>query len=135
MATTEQIFERLLDIQNVTGESFMRLETEVRDLKDQRFKPYFASGAAFIMIVMGVMGYVYALETRLQGMLFNMNAQVSVSDERIDVLEDRLEARSDTMQVRWETHSDMHAGLSDGLRVVIERLLDDTPYKSKNLEK
>jgi hypothetical protein len=130
MATTEDIFERLVDIQNITGESLMRLETEVRELRDSRLKPYFASGVAFLMVVMGVMSYVYALETRLTSLLFTMNAQVNVSDERLNVLEDRLEDRSETMRVRWEAHSDMHVGLSDGIRILVERLLNDPPSKS-----
>lgn len=110
----------------------MRLETEVRDLKDNRYRPYFASGAAFLVIVLAVMGYVYNLETRLTQLLFKLNADVSVSHERINVLENRLMQRTENIQLRWDSHTQRHSELNDGMRILLRQML---PHKSDLLEK
>ena len=129
--TIEDIFERLLQMQSTSGEAFMRLETEVRELKDNRYRPYFASAAAFLVIVLAVMGYIYNLETRLTELLFRLNADVSVSHERINVLEGRLHQRTENIQVRWDTHMQRHGEINEGLRILLRQML---PHKSDILE-
>lgn len=122
--TVEDIFNSLLEMQKVSSASFSRLEAEVKDLRENRLRPYLTTAAAFLAVTMGVMGYVYNLETRLTAMLFTMNAEVSVTDERIDVLEDRLHQRTENIQLRWESHTDVHRSLSEGMRLLLEEILD-----------
>lgn len=123
MATTEDVLERIVEMQQTSGESFKRLESEVRDLRDSRFRPYFASAGAFLVVTMAVMSYVYNLETRLNGLLFEIHASVNVGQERIDVLEDRLHSRSDNIRVRWESHAAEHERVSDGMRLLLDHVL------------
>lgn len=123
MATTEDILDRLTTLTEQSRQSFDKLEGEVQLIKDQRFKPYFASAGAFLIVVMGVMGYVYALETRLTAVLFSLNAKVAVVHERVNVVDDRLRSRTDTMALRWDTHAQRHKTLDDGLRVLANKLL------------
>lgn len=123
--TIEDIFEQLINIQKTTNNAFIRLESDVRELKDARYKPYFASAAAFLAIVISVMGYVYSLETRLTELLFKLNAQVSVSDERLNVLDNRLKQRTDSIHVRWQTHNDVHDDIRQSLRVMAQEILMD----------
>lgn len=132
--TIEDILDRLIQIQNNSGASFERLETEVRDLKDNRYRPYFASGAAFLVIVLAVMGYVYNLETRLTTLLFKLNADVSVSSERLNVLEDRLHQRTENIQLRWEAHTDSHRSLSEGMKLLLQEILAHKSDSSENEE-
>jgi hypothetical protein len=128
--TIEDIFEQLLAVQDRTEESFKRLEDDVRELRDNRYRPYFASAGAFLAITLGVVGYIYSLETRLTSLLFTMNSQVNVTQERINVLESRLKARTESMQLRWDTHVNAHDSISEGMRILVEKLLDDKPpYK------
>jgi hypothetical protein len=135
MATTEDILDRVVEIQKTSAEAFQRLEGEVRELKDSRFRPYFASAGAFLVVVMGVMSYVYSLETRLNGLLFEIHASVNVGQERVDVLEDRLEARSSSMHVRWETHAGEHERLSRAMALLLDHLLDEAQIKLEHSEK
>lgn len=123
--TIEDIFEQLINIQKTTNNAFIRLESDVRELKDARYKPYFASAAAFLAIVISVMGYVYSLETRLTELLFKLNAQVSVSDERLNVLDNRLKQRTDSIHVRWQTHNDVHEDIRQSLRIMAQEILMD----------
>lgn len=133
MSTTEDILERIVSLQQASSEAFMRLETEVRELKDQRYKPYFASAGAFVVVVMGVMSYVYALETRLNAVLFEINASVQVSHERNNVLEDRLIARTESIHVRWETHSREHSRISDGFSLLLQHMMHTGQLESGDL--
>lgn len=123
--TVEDIFEQLINIQKTTNNAFIRLENDVRELKDARYKPYFASAAAFLAIVISVMGYVYSLETRLTQLLFKLNAQVSVSDERLNVLDSRLKQRTESIHVRWQTHNDVHQDIRQSLRTIATEILED----------
>lgn len=134
-ATTEDILDRLIDIQDNTGESFKRLEHEVRELKDQRYKPYFASAGAFLLVVMGVMTYVYALETRLNALLFEINASVQVTQERVNVTEERLALRSENIKGRWTTHSLEHSRISRGFALLLEEHLKKDGINSEDLKK
>lgn len=135
MATTEDILSRLTELAEYSGKSFERLELDVQALKENRYRPYFASAGAFLVVVLGVMGYIYNLETRLTGVLFNLNAQVAVGDERLNVLADRLAMRTEATLERWHNHADKHTQLDEGLRVLVVRMLDQDEKKSELEEK
>lgn len=124
--TIGQLLQRLTQMAEDSHASFQRIQADVQEIKDQRYKPYFASMGAFLVIVLGVMGYVYNLETRLTNLLFTMNAQVTVSGERLDALEKRLESRTNQMITRWDTHADRHASMDEGMRILVQRILDGT---------
>jgi hypothetical protein len=128
-ATTEDILSRLTELAEYSGKSFERLEIDVQDLKQNRYKPYITSMGAFLVVVMGVMSYVYTLETRLSAVLFSLNARVAVADERMMVLSDRLGVRTEGMVERWSNHASDHARMQDSLRLIVEHMLEEPPHE------
>ena len=132
MATTEDILSRLTELAEYSSKSFERLEMDVQDLKQNRYKPYLTSMGAFLVVVLGVMGYVYNLETRLTAVLFQLNASVAVNSERLNVLSERLTDRTEATLERWHNHAEKHRTLEEGLRLIAVRLIDEGIEKSQS---
>lgn len=124
MATTEDILIRLTSLAEDSREAFLRLEKEVHTARDKRLAGFVGASGAFVAVVVAVMAYVYNLETRLVGLLFELNAEEAVVSERADVLEERLNTRSNNMAQRWDDHTNDHNSIEQEVWA-IERTLRD----------
>lgn len=127
----EKILERLTELSESFSTSFGRMEREVQEIKDARYRPYFASMGGFLVITLGVMGYVYGLELRtrtgmieLMDRINTVNQRVEVNAERMNINQERLEQRSQNQAQTWAVHSKQHDALSEGMRILVEKLID-----------
>ena len=90
--------------------SIKELRQEISELKEQRYKPYFTSVGLFVVITLAVTGYVYNLESRITGALFNLQKEISSNDadirvarEMITIHAERALARQDHAKERERT--------------------------------
>lgn len=123
--TIGELLVRLTSLTERSQEAFTKIEADVQSIKDQRYRPYFASMGAFLVVVIGVVGYVYNLETRLTSILFTLNSEVAVTQERLDVQDSRLQMRTENNRALWETHTNRHDSLDEGLRIMVQKMIED----------
>lgn len=119
------ILVKLSEIAERNDRSFDRLNDDIQEIKDSRHRPYFTTMGAFLVVIVGVMSYVYNLETRLTSIMFDLHGQIheidgftQVNKERIQVVDGRLEARSKNMEHRWATHTSRHTNIDESFRII-----------------
>lgn len=92
----------LKDIAKSTAVSLETIQKEVAELKDSRFRPYLTSMGLFLVIVLGVMSYVYQMEMKFTRSVFELNDRITDSTmlgtrsiDKLEAMEERLHARTE----------------------------------------
>lgn len=120
----DKLLGRMTELVDRSNTSLDKIERELAELKDSRFRPYFTSMGAFLVIVVGVMSYVYSLESRLNGYLLGMTSDMAVMGQSISTLDDRLSTRTGNTIARWDRHEGAHQQHHASHQVLVNRLLD-----------
>jgi hypothetical protein len=107
-----------------THHQLQELTKEVQDIRDTRMRPYLTSMGLFVVMVMGVTGYVYNVELRFTRAFFTIQ-------DRMQVLE-----------IRGEVNTGRDTELSAQLRRMearraakIDEFIDDAAFFMQGMEK
>ena len=94
------------------------MSSEIRELREQRYKPYLTSMGLFLGLALAVTGYVYNLEQRLINGIFAIERGVSeletissTNAARLSDIEERYSMFRDFFEKRWDAHKEDHREL------------------------
>ena len=114
--------------------SIKELRQEISELKEQRYKPYFTSVGLFVVITLAVTGYVYNLESRITGALFNLQKEISSNDADIRVAREMVEIHAERAMARQDHTKEREAAISarvDELKQGSSRIADELVHHLK----
>jgi hypothetical protein len=130
-ADTLALLGRLTDYAEQSETALAKVTEDVQQMRDERYKPYLTTMGAFVAIFVTAIGYVYSMENRLTDSMFKISENISgirsyerINEDRIETLDERLKARTGTMNRRWESHQATHNRIDNGDKLMAQEMLN-----------
>jgi hypothetical protein len=128
---TLALLSRLTDYAEHSEATLAKVTADVQEMRDERYKPYLTTMGAFVAIFVTAIGYVYSMENRLTDSMFKISENISVirsyeriNEDGLETLDERLKARTGTMNRRWENHQSIHARIDTGDKIMAQEMLN-----------
>lgn len=136
------LLARLTDYAEHSESALAKVTADVEKLRDDRYKPYITSVGAFFALFVTAVGYVYAMEQRLTETYFTIQTSIHevrsyarINEDRIQVLDARLHARTETMAHRWDAHKQVHTRMDARSTLMAKEILDLVNTRKANGDK
>ena len=125
----KEILDRLTLISERTDDAMSRIETEVVNLRETRYRPYLVTASVFFGMLAATVGWMYSVQMDVTSAFFKVSAQIADVRTEVELVNNRslrlersLSERDDQRQHSEDLHQSMHEELNARVREV-ERVI------------